>query len=483
MSLRLATAVSVSVLALSAGAVLSQGTPQGAAELTATFQTYFGSTPGVVNVVPEGAGYAVTLDATPLFAMIPAEAGAKVSMTAHRLLVTDNGDGTWTVVQDQPIDFALSIPGMIEMRVAADELLCEGIFDTALKVFAENVCSIANLVVDQTVTDPMGQTSETNSRSATIDFESTARANPAGGVDQTLAYSGTAITQDMTMPLAPGEPPLPVRLALEAYSADGEITGYRAEVVLDALAWFVANPNPDAMMSARGQMRDILSGGLPIWEMIDFGILGNGMTVETPIGPVTADELEITVALAGAVENGLLRESIGVSGLKLPEGVLPPFLEPLLPVDALIDFALEGYDAVGAARVLLGLFDLAPGSRPGPEFEGQLLTALLPSGSVDIVFGAGLLGNRTYEIEWEGRISAGPMAMPTGTGRVTMAGFDDTMGLVDSLPQEMKDQALPVMGMARGIAQVQADGSLLWEIDATKPGTFKVNGMDLMGMQ
>ncbi len=132
----------------------------------------------------------------------------------------------------------------------------------------------------------------------------------------------------------------------------------------------------------------------------------------------------------------------------------------------------------------MGLFDtVAAGAEPGPEFQGQLLSALLPSGSIDILFPSGLLGNGTYEIEWEGAMSAGPMAMPTGTGRVTMTGFDATMALVDGLPQEMKDQALPVMGMARGIAQVQDDGSLLWEIDATEPGTFKINGMDLMGMQ
>lgn len=472
-----------SVLALSAAAALAQGTPQGAADLTATFQTYFGKVPGVVNVVPEGDGYVVTLDATPLFAMIPAEAGVQVSMTSHRMVVADNGDGTWNVVQDQPFDFSLSIPGVTDMRVAADALLCEGTFDPALKVFTANLCNIDNMVIDQTVTDPFGATSETRSRTASFDIETTARANPEGGVDQTISYSATGIEQDMTMPLMPGEPPLPVRLTLDDYTADGEMTGYRVQSMLDALAWFVANPNPEAMMGARGQMRDIIAGGLPLWEMLDIGMLGNGLSIDTPIGPITADEVEITVALAGAVQDGLLSESIGVSGLKLPQGVVPPFLEPLLPADGLIDFAIEGFDAAAGAQVLLGLFDLAPGAEPGPEFGGQLLQALLPDGSVDIVFPSGLLANGTYAIEWEGRMSAGPMAMPTGTGRVTMTGFDAAMGLVDGLPQEMKDQALPVMGIARGIAQVQDDGSLLWEIDATQPGTFKINGMDLMGMQ
>ena len=52
-----------------APAALAQATPQGAADLLATFQTYLGKTPGVVNVVADGDAYAVTLDAAPLIAM------------------------------------------------------------------------------------------------------------------------------------------------------------------------------------------------------------------------------------------------------------------------------------------------------------------------------------------------------------------------------------------------------------------------------
>lgn len=485
MSARLAAAASV--LALSAAAALAQGTgpgtPQGAADLTATFQTYFGSVPGAVNVVPDSKGYVVTLDATPVFARIPAEAGVTVSMTPYRMVLADNGDGTWNVVQDQPVAFTLSIPGMMEVRIAAPDVWCKGTFDAAIRDFSENECKISDLVILQTVTDPLGQTSTTRTAYANFDFEMTSRANPGGGVNQTLDFTAIAIEQDMMVPMAPGEAPVPVRLAIDRYDGDATITGYRVQAVLDVVAWLVANPDPDQMTAARGQLRDVLAGGLPIWEMIDLGLVGSGMTLDIPIGPVTADEIELSVAMSGAVEDGLFGQTIAVVGLQLPPGVVPPYLEPLLPMDGLIDFTILGFDAAGAARVLLGLLDLPPGAEPGPEFDRQFMSATLPGGSLDFVFGAGLLGNRSYEIEWEGRMTAGPGDVPTGAGRVTMLGFDETMELVDTLPQEMKDQALPFMGMARGIARVQEDGSLLWEIDASRPGTLKINGMDLMGMQ
>jgi hypothetical protein len=203
----------------------------------------------------------------------------------------------------------------------------------------------------------------------------------------------------------------------------------------------------------------------------------------TPVGPVGIASLGVDVSLKGAVADGLLREAIRLEGVTLPPDVLPPFIEPLLPERFSIDFALEGYDAAAAAGLLLGLFDLPLGTPPGPEFEGQMIQALMPDGSVDIVIAPGEVANATYTLNYEGRMQAGPGMMPTGTAKVTATGYDAAMAVLDGAPDEMKSDILPVMGMARGLAQEQADGSLLWDIDASQPGTFKVNGMDLMGLQ
>ena len=60
---------------------LAEATDQGAADLLAVFQTYLGTTEGVVTVAVDGDAYQVTLDATPLLAQVPAEVGMTSTIT------------------------------------------------------------------------------------------------------------------------------------------------------------------------------------------------------------------------------------------------------------------------------------------------------------------------------------------------------------------------------------------------------------------
>lgn len=469
--------------ALAPAPLLAQATPQGAAELTAVFQTYLGKVPGVVNVVADGDAYAVTLDASPLFAMIPPQAGAKAAMSPYRMRLTDNGDGTWSTSEDQPISLDISVPGLMEMNIAAGRIACEGTFDTAIKTFAESTCTVTGLDVSQVIEDPLQGRSETRQSVASMTYELTGAPGASGGADIQVDYVATDVTQVMDIPTGPGAPPMRVTLELASYEAEGTATGLRAEAVLGALAWFVANPEPGLMMANKGQMKSILTDGLPLWEHIGAGVSGSGLTVMTPVGPVSADTIEVEVELAGAVEDGLFREAIRVSGVKPPPGVVPPFLEPLLPSSAGIDFKVDGFNGAAAAQVLLGLFDLAPGASPGPEFEGRLAQAFMPDGTVTISLPAGGVSNATYDVTWEGSMVAGPGMMPSGSGKVTAKGYDAAVALVDALPDAMKGDLLAPMGMARGLAKPMPDGTLVWEIDASQPGTLKINGMDLMGMQ
>ncbi len=461
-----------------------QATPQGAADLTALFQTYLGATPGVVNVVPEGGAYAVTLDATPLMSMIPAEAGVAMKMTPHRMLLTDNGDGTWGVAQDQALNFGMEVPGVMTMSIGMDSLSCQGSFDARLKAFSQNACTIAGIRVAQKVTDPTtGEVQDTRSDVATMTLTSTAAAGASGGVDGRVTYAATGVSQTMTAPFTPGAPPVTIALAMDSYTVDATSTGLRPDAILGGLAWLVSNPGQAAMTANRGALKDILSGNLPLFTQIDADGTGANLRVDTPIGQFGAATMGFGISLRGAVSDGLFREAISLGGLTLPAGLLPPGTEGLVPADASIDFAVEGFDAAAAAQLLLGLFDLPPDASPAPGFDGQLLQALMPDGSVDIVLAPGEAKNAAYRLAWEGRIQAGPAMMPTGAGKVTAEGWNAVMDMVAALPPDMAMQIGPAMGMAQGLAQQGPNGELVWDLDASVPGTFKVNGMDLMGMQ
>jgi len=84
-------------------------TTEGAAHLTEVLQRYLGKTEGVVTVTPEGKRYALTMDAAPLLALVPAEA-ATISVSAQHLTLTDQGGGMWAVTENERVSFTLDVP-------------------------------------------------------------------------------------------------------------------------------------------------------------------------------------------------------------------------------------------------------------------------------------------------------------------------------------------------------------------------------------
>jgi len=104
-------AVSAWVL-LGSTAIAAPATPEMAAHLAKVFQTYLGAAPGVVAVTPVAEAYAVRIDMSPLFAMLPAEMGS-TSISTQEMQLRDLGGGRWQVTQDQPIRATMEIPGRV----------------------------------------------------------------------------------------------------------------------------------------------------------------------------------------------------------------------------------------------------------------------------------------------------------------------------------------------------------------------------------
>ncbi len=469
--------------ALAGQAAWAEATVGGAADLTATFQTYLGTTPGVVTVTPEGEAYRVRLDAGPLAAKIPAEAQASLTVTPVEMRLTDNGDGTWGMTHDQPVSMTLEMVGQGSMTVSIDNQSCNGTYDTAIKAFATMSCTGENLVVNQIQTEPTLGEIRTDQTIAAITTELQSRAGANGGVDQTITYTMTGLEQTMAIPMSEGMPPVPVRISAAEYATSGTTTGFRNDAFLSLVSWFVAHPDAALIEAGKGEIKGLVANGLPLFEHLQADGTITEVNVETPIGPVGIAEVGVDVELRGAVSDGLFREAIRIDGLTLPPGVLPPFAEGLVPQSFSIDFAVDKFDAAAAAQVLLGLLDLPTGAEPPEGLDMTLLSALMPEGTVGITLAPGEVSNATYTLTYEGSMTAGPAAMPVGAGKITAKGYDAAMALMDGAPDDMKSQILPVMGMARGLAKDQGDGTLVWELDATQPGTFMVNGMDLMGMQ
>lgn len=459
----------------------AEATDAGAARLTEVFQTYLGKTEGVVTVEVDGDSYTLTLDAAP-FAAMTASAGGTASITPMVMTLTDNGDGTWDVVQDQALTMSLAVPGQVDVTAEVESFTSEGVFDEALMSFVSSTAEMTNLKMVQKITDPTTGEMTVNVAIASATYETTGVAGAAGGVDNTVTMALTGLSQDFMTPASDGMPAMPVTMTAESMTQTGKIDGLRPDAFYQMMAWFVANPTEEAMLAQRAGMKSILQAGLPLFGTMTTTSMGKNVAITTPMGGVSMAELGIDLDLNGLVADGKFREAISVKGLTLPTEMIPAWVVPILPKDVTLDFQVTDFDAAAAANVAMGLFDLAPGAAPDDAFDAAMLAALLPKGAVTIGLNPGAISGDGYALTYEGSMVAGPQSdIPTGTAKITLTGIEKLQAALDAAPEDVKGQAMMGVGMAQGMAKPGPNGELVWEIDASVPGSLSVNGMQMMG--
>lgn len=462
---------------------LAEATDQGAAELLAVFQTYLGTTEGVVAVAVEDDAYQVTLDATPLMAKAASAMAMTSTITPVVMTVTDNGDGTWDYAIDQPVSVAYDIPGVVTSKTDYGQVLLTGTFDEALGDTKAYSLALNDMVTEQTQVDPtLGDLSMKVSQDR-ITIEGSAQAGAAGGVDAQFTTTSANLRYEMAMPLGEGAPPMPFVLTMAEGSATGSMTGYQPKGLYGLLAYFVARPDPAMIEADKAGLKAALEAALPIFANLEMNGAYKTIGLETPIGPVSMNEVGLVIDVNGAVADGKFREAISFKGLSLPEGLVPPFAAGLVPTDMTLDIAASRFDLAAAAALGLGLLDLPTGAAPAPEFEAQMLSAILPEGSLDITIAPGETNAPGYRLTYEGAMAVGPaMPMPVGKARIGLTGMDNINTALMESPPEMGLQEMGMMlGMAQMMAQPGVDGELIWEIETTETGGLLINGQDMMG--
>ena len=474
----------VPFLLAGAAAFAEPATDAGAAQLTKVFQTYLGATEGVISVEANGDTYDLKLDATPLIALAK-DSGVTGTMTPFELTLTDNGDGTWGVEQDQAFSVAISVPNAFDLQEDFAQITMDGVFDEKLMTFSSATGAFSGIKVIQTITTP--DTPPTNVEMA-VDkgsYTLTATANAAGGVDSETTIAASGLSEVVTVPsMGDGQPDLPITIKAESLTQTARGTGLRMDGIYKMVAWVVAHPDEAAMKADKASLKAILSEALPIFGNITgSGKVGN-LSVDTPMGPVGVDELGFVVDINGVVADGKFREAFTLAGLTLPAGIVPEWAAPILPQKLSIDVQVTDFDAAAAANLALELFDLPDGAKPVAESNDKVMAALLPKGKVTITLNPGTVTGDGYALTYEGSMVAGPQTpMPTGSAKITLTGIDRLNAALAQAPDEVKSQAMMGIGMVQGMAKPGSDGELVWEIDANTPGTVAVNGVVMMGGQ
>lgn len=166
-------------LSLWSTTALAQATDEGAAGLLAVFQTYLGTTEGVVAVAVEDDAYKVTIDAGPLLAKIPAE-GLTATVSPLDLYLTDNGDGTWAYDLDQPVSIAYSMPGAMDAKTEYASVVLSGVFDEELGDSSEYHLEMSGMTQEQTQTDPTMGEMKVSAKQDSMVIDGTAAAGTSG---------------------------------------------------------------------------------------------------------------------------------------------------------------------------------------------------------------------------------------------------------------------------------------------------------------
>lgn len=468
-------------LAFSGTAACAEATEDGAAHLLSVFQTYLGSTEGVVSVAVTDDSYTVTLDATPLSNMA-ADAGGTFSLTPQILTVIDNGDGTWGVSQDQSVTMTFGMPGQADITQEIGAMTYEGVFDEALMSFSSAKGEARDIRSTQKMIDPSAGEVTTETTLASMTFDLTGKAATVGGVDAVFAMAATGYSGTFNAPVSPEIPAMSITYTVDSLAQNGTTNGLRPDVIYKTLAWFVANQTDDAMQANKGALKAVLLEGLPIFDMTTGDITASGIKVASPMGEVGIAEAIVNVELGGAVPEGKLREAIAISGLTLPAGVVPEWAASILPQRIKFDFQITDFDARAGMTALLDLLDLPPDTAPDEAMNAKISAAFLPANSISLGLNPGFVAGDGYELTFEGdMVIPLDMPMPTGKALITLTGLDRLQAAIATAPEDVQGQAMMTLGMAQGMAKPGPNGELVWEIDASMPGTVSVNGMPMMG--
>ena len=493
-------------------------TDAGASRITEALRRYVGPVPGVVETVAEGETYRLTLDATPLLdhflpllsemiaagdppgdpsddapdATPDAMSGVVFSVPPVTFTLTDRGDGTWGVRQDQQLRVRASLPGLLSFERAGD-LRMEGIFDPRLGSFTQLDQTETNITSTETQFADGQPFSEAETTVAETAIKATGAANPAGGVDmQTTLTSGPLVVrQKIFYSLPDPETGRRDTFGLEAsmgrYSGISEARGVRATEMLDLLAWAVALPSLDEIPARQDELKRLLRAALPLFQDLRLSMPIEDLRVATAIARGGFKRIDTAIDTTGLVSDGRMRLAMAMEGPDLPVMMLDPWMRPLVPQAAGFDVTMTGFDAKAAGDMMLAALDLTA-EEPFATLDSEALgRAILPSGRLRFDLAPSLIEAPDYTVAYGGWLETGPAVgsavgpaaspdAPAATGvvgelRIEAAGLD---GVERQIEAGFGNRAVQTLGALRHLRTLaeKKDGRDLWVIDLANLSDF-----------
>jgi hypothetical protein len=472
----------VLLLACSAPASGQTVDSQGAKQLSDNLARYFGKKLfdiGFLKISVDGDAYKLAFDFKPLTDLMAKEQAFKFDMTPYFMLAKPLKDGQWDVSANTSLKGSVDVvgpegPQHIDFSISDNKFA--GVYDPDLAAFASATGSMTAMTM---TTREAKQQADVTVGAGTATIASTKSAN--GGIDFALTekLSNFAETIKVNDPKSGLSFPAAVRTPELSVDATGK--GLRTKPLLDLLAFIVATDDEAKLKQDQAEFKSLLTAALPLWERVDGTYGFRDFVVESPVGKFGAAQLNTAVGMDGIAKDGKINYAFKISGLTMPQQLLPSWSVGLLPTDIDLNFGGANIDLDSMARKTIETLDFSK-DPPLPADFGDEISADFLAKTPKFVLGHSTVRNGNIEVAMEGEMTF-PGKKPEASVTVDITGYDKIVASLQDAAKTEPQAAQYFTGALaiKGFAKTLPDGRLEWVINAKHDGSVAVNGAMLKG--
>lgn len=443
-------------------ALAEPATEQGAKAIRDGFARIFGTKlldKGIITIKPDGEAYDVTYDFSSAKYGAPAD-GPQLQFGPFTTRLTPQGTGKYAFEQTTPsLDFSYKSGKAGPQSEATQRLKnCSmtGMFDVNVPNFLDQKMSCESGVI--AFRSPIEDIDATIGKIAFV----------AAGKTQGEGVTGLNVTGDLldlveTVTVKdPANPTPPMAIRADRVHESFAVDGFASAKVTDAFAFYAGRKAGDAGKAGQDQARAKLKAILPLYQTMTAQIRYENMSVGTPVGIIRMAAFDSNLASNGLVKAGTVAGSLAMSGLSLPDGLVPDWARGLVPEKATVNLNLTGLDLEAIASKAIEAGTDAKPVQPG-AFKAMLMPLLL-AGQPKLTFDQSLTAP-SYDVKGQGETSLLPSQQ--GKATISASNLDDIAAALGKAGASGVGPQRAAMGLAflKGLAKKGPDGRLIWDLD------------------